>query len=30
MSIFAIKDSSKTDDAIAQFLANGGEIKRVR
>jgi len=30
MSIFSIKDNSKTEAAIEQFLANGGEIRRVR
>jgi len=30
MSIFATKDNSKTEEAIEQFLANGGEIRRVR
>jgi len=30
MSIFSTKDNSKTEEAIEQFLANGGEIRRVR
>ena len=30
MSIFSKKDNSKTEEAMARFLANGGEIKRVR
>ena len=30
MSIFSTKDNSETEKAIEQFLANGGEIRRVR
>tara|TARA_Y100000310_G_scaffold307488_1_gene349619 strand:+ start:111 stop:344 length:234 start_codon:yes stop_codon:yes gene_type:complete len=30
MSTFTTKDNSETEAAMALFLANGGEIKRVR
>jgi hypothetical protein len=30
MSTFSIKDNSGTEAAMTLFLANGGEIKRVR
>ena len=30
MSIFSAKDNSFTENAIAEFIANGGRIKRIR
>ena len=30
MSIFSTKDQSFTENAIAEFIANGGRIKRIR
>ncbi len=30
MSIFSRKDNSFTENAIAEFIANGGKIKRIR
>lgn len=30
MSIFSRKDNSFTENAIAEFIANGGRIKRIR